>query len=68
MLLIAKDGIKRPNRKNKRLLAHIVANNSDVKPYVNKIRAYNKRVGQKHIGYLKVAKFLHEQYSVIDIN
>ena len=56
--------IKRPNRKNKRLVRAILSvpnGNGNILPYVDKVNAYCKRVGQHIKGYtdfLKVTKQL----------
>ena len=56
--------MKRPNRKNKRLVRAILSvpnGNGNILPYVDKVNAYCKRVGQHIKGYtdfLKVTKQL----------
>ena len=54
--------IKRPNRKNKRLIKEILSvpnGQGNILPYVNKVNAYCKRVGIHIKGYTEFIKTMN---------
>ena len=54
--------IKRPNRKNKRLVKEIMSvpnNQGNILPYVNRVNAYCKRVGIHIKGYTDFVKIMN---------
>lgn len=53
---------RRPNRKMKRLFKKLLAENSNVDAYINRVNAYNDRVGQAHKGLLNLHKEADKLY------
>lgn len=53
---------RRPNRKMKRLFKKLLAENSNVDAYINRVNAYNDRVGQVHKGLLNLHREVDKLY------
>lgn len=53
---------RRPNRKMKRLLKKLIAENGNVYTYTNRVDSYNDRVGQEHRGMHNLHKAIDKLY------
>lgn len=55
---------RRPNRKMKRLLEKLLAENGNVYTYTNRVDSYNDRVGQAHQGISNFRKEIRRRTKV----
>lgn len=55
---------RRPNRKMKRLLEKLLAENGNAYTYINRVNYYNDRVGQAHQGISNFRKEIRRRTKV----